>query len=99
MIAYLFLHQDFNFSLVNRAARVAAQCEHGQVCVGVPMDSDEEPPDPGPTVEVEILGVKLLKGITTEMAIFSCRKKVDGISPSSKASDKKDERKSSRKSP
>ncbi|KAL7519506.1 hypothetical protein ACHAWX_004258 [Stephanocyclus meneghinianus] len=58
-------------------ARVAAQCEPGQVCVGVPMESDEEPPDPGPTVEVEIVGVKQLKGISTEMAIFSCRKKQD----------------------
>lgn len=32
---------------VNRAARVAAQCEPGQVCVGVPMGDGEEPPDPG----------------------------------------------------
>lgn len=39
------------------------------------MDADEEPPDPGPTVEIEVLGVKQLKGITTEMAIFSCRKR------------------------
>jgi len=32
---------------VNRAARIAAQCEPGQVCVGVPMGDGEEPPDPG----------------------------------------------------
>ncbi len=60
---------------VNRAARVAAQCEPGQVCVGVPMGDGEEPPDPGPSVEVDILGVKQLKGISVEMALFACRKK------------------------
>lgn len=41
------------------------------------MDTDEEPPDPGPSVEIEVLGIKQLKGITTEMAIFSCRKNED----------------------
>lgn len=54
---------------------MAAQCEPGQICVGVPMGGDEEPPDPGPSVEVDVLGVKQLKGISIEMAIFSCRKK------------------------
>jgi hypothetical protein len=38
------------------------------------MGTDEEPPDPGPTVEVDVLGVKQLKGISIEMAIFGCRK-------------------------
>ena len=60
---------------VNRAARVAAQCEPGQVCVGVPMGDGEEPPDPGPSVDVDVLGVKQLKGISVEMALFACRKK------------------------
>jgi len=60
---------------VNRAARVAAQCEPGQVCVGVPMEDGEEPPDPGPSVDVDVLGVKQLKGISIEMAIFACRKR------------------------
>jgi class 3 adenylate cyclase len=68
-------HADYFGPIVNRAARVAAQCEPGQVCVGVPMGTDEEPPDPGPTVEVDVLGVKQLKGISIEMAIFGCRKK------------------------
>lgn len=67
-------HADYFGPIVNRAARVAAQCEPGQVCVGVPMGTDEEPPDPGPTVEVDVLGVKQLKGISIEMAIFGCRK-------------------------
>ena len=65
------------FSLVNRAARVAAQCEPGQICVGIPLDANEEPPDPRPTVEIEVIGVKQLKGISTEMAIFACRKVKD----------------------
>ena len=60
---------------VNRAARVAAQCEPGQVCVGVPMGDGEEPPDPGPSVDVDVLGVKQLKGISIEMAIFACKKR------------------------
>jgi len=68
-------HADYFGPIVNRAARVAAQCEAGQICVGVPMGTDEEPPDPGPTVEVDVLGVKQLKGISIEMAIFGCRKK------------------------
>ena len=61
--------------VVNRAARVAAQCAPGQVCVGVPMGEGDEPPDPGPSVDIEVLGVKQLKGITVEMAIFACSKK------------------------
>ena len=68
-------HADYFGPIVNRAARVAAQCEPGQVCVGVPMGTDEEPPDPGPTVDVLVLGVKQLKGISIEMAIFGCQKK------------------------
>ena len=89
---------------VNRAARIAAQCEPGQVCVGVPMGDGEEPPDPGkyikillrivqpsssiltldfsidftflgPSVDVDVLGVKQLKGISIKMAIFACRKR------------------------
>jgi hypothetical protein len=61
--------------IVNRAARVAKQCQPGQVCVGVPMGDGEEPPDPGPSVEVDVLGVKKLKGISVDMAIFGCRKR------------------------
>merc|ERR1719253_2500963 len=70
-------HADYFGPIVNRAARVAAQCEPGQVCVGVPMADGEEPPDPGPSVDVELLAVKELKGISIEMAIFSCSKKED----------------------
>lgn len=68
-------HADYFGPIVNRAARVAAQCEPGQVCVGVPMGDGEEPPDPGPSVDVDVLGVKQLKGISIEMAIFACKKR------------------------
>lgn len=68
-------HADYFGPIVNRAARVAAQCEPGQVCVGVPMGDGEEPPDPGPSVDVDVLGVKQLKGISIEMVIFACRKR------------------------
>lgn len=74
MLILFCMIQAHLFSLVNRAARVAAQCEPGQICVGIPLDTDEEPPDPGPLVEIEVVGIKQLKGITTEMAIFACRK-------------------------
>mmetsp|Transcript_14281 Transcript_14281/g.30984 ORF Transcript_14281/g.30984 Transcript_14281/m.30984 type:complete len:893 (-) Transcript_14281:422-3100(-) len=68
-------HADYFGPIVNRAARVAAQCEAGQICVGVPMGDGEEPPDPGPSVDVDVLGVKQLKGISIEMAIFACRRR------------------------
>jgi hypothetical protein len=61
------------------------------------MDADEEPPDPGPTVEIEVVGVKQLKGITTEMAIFSCRKKADTPQSEEKHSEDKSERKHAEK--
>ena len=57
------------------------------------MDTDEEPPDPGPEVEIEVLGVKQLKGITTEMAIFSCRKRIVANVQGDKQTDKKSEEK------
>lgn len=57
------------------------------------MDTDEEPPDPGPEVEIEVLGVKQLKGITTEMAIFSCRKRIVDNVQEAKQTDKKSEEK------
>ena len=68
-------NSPISLDTVNRAARVAAQCEPGQVCVGVPMGDGEEPPDPGPSVDVDVLGVKQLKGISIEMAIFACKKR------------------------
>ena len=56
------------------------------------MDADEEPPDPGPTVEIEVLGVKQLKGISTEMAIFLCRKKEDAVKQIEEAKPKTSEK-------
>lgn len=79
LTCYSFNQYNSPISLdtVNRAARVAAQCEPGQVCVGVPMGDGEEPPDPGPSVDVDVLGVKQLKGISIEMAIFACKKRTE----------------------
>lgn len=42
------------------------------------MGDGEEPPDPGPSVEVDVIGVKQLKGISIEMVIFACRKREKG---------------------
>ena len=41
------------------------------------MGDGEEPPDPGPSVDVDVLGVKQLKGISIEMAIFACKKRIE----------------------
>ena len=59
---------------VNRTAGIAAQCEPGQVCVGVPLNDSDRPPDPGPSVDIDVIGVKQLKGISTEMVIFAYSK-------------------------
>lgn len=72
-------HADYFGPIVNRAARVAKHCQPGQVCVGVPMGDGDEPPDPGPSVEVDVMGVAKLKGISVVMAIFGCRKKLVSI--------------------
>ena len=57
-------------STVNWTAGIASQCEPGQVCVGVPLGDGDKPPDPGPSVDIDVIGVKQLKGISTEMVIF-----------------------------
>ena len=69
---------DYFGPIVNRAARVASNCEQGQVCVGIPLSNGvtADPPDFGPTVNVRLQGIKKLKGITIDMAIFSCTKRI-----------------------
>jgi len=66
---------DYFGPIVNRAARVASVCEQGQVCVGVPLTDGAtvDPPNFGKDIYVELEGVKQLKGITIDFAIFSCR--------------------------
>ena len=66
---------DYFGPIVNRAARVASNCQLGQVCVGIPLDDGvaADPPDFGPEVSVHLEGMKKLKGISVDTAIFSCR--------------------------
>jgi class 3 adenylate cyclase len=66
---------DYFGPIVNRAARVASNCQLGEVCVGIPLDDGvaADPPDFGSTVTVRLEGIKKLKGISIDTAIFSCR--------------------------
>ncbi len=43
------------------------------------MGDGDEPPDPGPSVDVDVMGVTKLKGISVDMAIFGCRKRLVSI--------------------
>lgn len=65
---------DYFGPIVNRAARVCSNCEPGQICVGIPLANGvtADPPDFGSTVAVRLQGIKKLKGITIDVAIFSC---------------------------
>ena len=69
---------DYFGPIVNRAARVASNCEPGQVCVGIPLSNgvSADPPDFGPTVNVRMQGIKKLKGITIDVAIFNITKRM-----------------------
>jgi len=62
---------------VNRAARVASNCEPGQVCVGIPLANGDAAvsPDFGDSIDVHLWEIKKLKGLTVDFAIFSCHKK------------------------
>ena len=68
---------DYFGPIVNRAARVASNCDPGQICVGIPLSNgvSADPPDFGPTINVRLQCIKKLKGITIDVAIFSCNKK------------------------
>jgi class 3 adenylate cyclase len=68
---------DYFGPIVNRTARVAMNCEPGQVCVGIPLSDGvtADPPDFGSTISVKLLEIKKLKGITIDMAIFECSKR------------------------
>ena len=68
---------DYFGPIVNRMAQVAMNCEPGKVCVGIPLSNGvrADPPDFGPTVSVKLQGIKKLKGITVDMAIFECSKR------------------------
>lgn len=66
---------DYFGPIVNRAARVASNCQKGQVCVGIPLSGGvtADPPDFGSTVNVRLQEIKKLKGITIDVAIFACK--------------------------
>mmetsp|Transcript_45379 Transcript_45379/g.95228 ORF Transcript_45379/g.95228 Transcript_45379/m.95228 type:complete len:981 (-) Transcript_45379:97-3039(-) len=68
---------DYFGPIVNRAARVCSNSEPGQVCIGVPLAPGvtADPPDFGSSVAVHYLGVKKLKGISIDVAIFGCSMK------------------------
>lgn len=68
---------DYFGPIVNRTARVAMNCEPGQVCVGIPLSDgvSADPPDFGSTIAVKLQEIKKLKGITIDMAIFECSKR------------------------
>jgi class 3 adenylate cyclase len=61
--------------IVNTAARVASICQLREVFVGIPLDDGvaADPPDFGSTVNVQLEGIRKLKGISIDTAIFSCR--------------------------
>jgi len=65
---------DYFGPVVNRAARVASQCELGQVLIGIPLPSGETPctPDFGSKIITKLVGIRKLKGLTVDMALFSC---------------------------
>jgi len=66
---------DYFGPIVNRAARVASNCQPGQVCVGMPLSEGvtTDPPDFGSSVNVRLQEIKKLKGITIDVAIFECK--------------------------
>jgi class 3 adenylate cyclase len=68
---------DYFGPIVNRTARVVSNCEPGQVCVGIALTNGvtADPPDFGPTIGVKLQGIKKLKGVTIDMAIFECFKR------------------------
>jgi len=68
---------DYFGPIVNRTARVASACELGQVCVGIALGQgvSADPPDFGKEIKVKLEGIRKLKGITIDVAIFSCSKR------------------------
>jgi len=63
---------DYFGTVVNRAARVAGFAEPGQVVCGI-MGASDNAPAMGTNVQAVFLGTQQLKGVSGEMAIFSCQ--------------------------
>jgi len=71
---------DYFGPIVNRAARVASSCEAGQLCVGIPLVNGAKiaPPNFGPTIKVRLLGIKQLKGVSVDVAVYRCSESESG---------------------
>ena len=69
---------DYFGPIVNRAARVTSSCEPGQLCVGIPLANGSKiaPPNFGPSIQVRLLGIKQLKGISVDVAVYGCSKSI-----------------------
>jgi class 3 adenylate cyclase len=67
---------DYFGPIVNRAARVTSSCEPGQLCVGIPLANGSKvaPPNFGPSIQVRLLGIKQLKGVSVDVAVYGCSK-------------------------
>ena len=67
---------DYFGSIVNRAARVTSACEPGQLCIGIPLTNGSKiaPPNFGPSIQVRLLGIEQLKGVTVDVAVYGCSK-------------------------
>ena len=65
---------DYFGPVVNRAARVASSCEPGQLCVGVPLTNGARITSPsfGNKIQVRLLGIKQLKGVSVDVAVYRC---------------------------
>eukprot|EP00560_Eucampia_antarctica_P009171 CAMPEP_0197827728 /NCGR_PEP_ID=MMETSP1437-20131217/4454_1 /TAXON_ID=49252 ORGANISM="Eucampia antarctica, Strain CCMP1452" /NCGR_SAMPLE_ID=MMETSP1437 /ASSEMBLY_ACC=CAM_ASM_001096 /LENGTH=463 /DNA_ID=CAMNT_0043428703 /DNA_START=521 /DNA_END=1912 /DNA_ORIENTATION=+ len=65
---------DYFGPIVNRAARVTSATESNNVFVGMAVESGEVivPPDFGSFIHLKFVAKQQLKGVTTDMALFSC---------------------------
>lgn len=67
---------DYFGPIVNRAARVASTADDSSSVLGLPVEIGEVivPPDFGSSVNVKFIGQQKLKGVSVNMALFSCHK-------------------------
>jgi class 3 adenylate cyclase len=65
---------DYFGPIVNRAARVASNCEPGHLCMGIPLVKGAKiaPPNFGPTIQVRLMGIVQLKGVGVDVAVYRC---------------------------
>lgn len=76
---------DYFGPIVNRAARLATAAELSQVLVGVAIENNEKGENGVPDlrdVEVRFLRKEKFKGVSKEIAVYSCHKRNDVLSRS-----------------